>query len=67
MTKQQASIIIELANNDMNIKKTAEATSYSRNNITYHIGKIKENTGKNARCFYDLCELVDEAKRVLGL
>lgn len=65
MTKQQAEIIVALAGNDMKISITADELYMHRNTITYHLERVKKETGKDPMNFYDLIELVETAKKVL--
>lgn len=48
----------ELANNNLNVSETARKMHYHRNNIVYHVEKIKEETGLNPVKFYDMIKLL---------
>lgn len=54
----QRNVILALANNDLNIGKTAEELHYHRNSVTYHVGVIKRKTGYDALTFYGLERLL---------
>lgn len=62
LSEERCEIIISLADNNMNINKTARLLYMHRNTVEYHINRIKEITGKNPRNFYDLHRLVLMAK-----
>ena len=66
MTKQQAKIILAFAENDMEIKATAEQLYMSDGTIAYHLKRIREQIGWNPKKFYDLCYLVGVAAQRLG-
>lgn len=55
-------IILALADNNMNESETARSLFMHRNNIVYHIGKVKKLTGLDPTNFYDLGELVKMAR-----
>lgn len=52
-----ATIIRGLAENDMNITKTAVALYMHRNTVIYHVHQIKKISGLNPVNFFDLIEL----------
>lgn len=66
MTRLQAQVIIALAEHDLNVVAAARSLHYHRNTLTYHMDKIKEETGKDPGKFYDLCELLLIANAVLA-
>ena len=66
MTIRQAEVIVGLAKNNMNALATARAMFVHPNTIHYNVRMIHRNTGKNPLDFYDLCELLPEARAVLG-
>lgn len=43
----------------------ARAIFVHRNTVLYHLNKVKQQTGLDARRFYDLVELVKMAQEVL--
>lgn len=61
MTELQEEIIIAFAENDMSIKRTADAMLYASQNIQYHLDRIKEKTGLNPRNLFDLVTLYEMA------
>lgn len=67
MNKLQAETILALAENGLNITKTAKATYRNRGTVQFHVDNIRKNTGKDPQDFYDMIELVKEARAVLGI
>lgn len=65
MTELQAEIILKLAENTFVISTVANQMYRHRNSITYHIERIRAETGKDPMTFYDMVELLEEAKKVL--
>lgn len=65
LTETQANVIVALADNDMNITETSRVLNFHRNTICYHVGRIKERTGKDPLKFYDLCKLLPKARAIL--
>lgn len=51
-------IIIEFANNDMDVSKTSRQIFLHRNSIVYRLKKIERLTGLNPFRFYDLIQLL---------
>ena len=47
----------------MNVCATARGMYTHRNNIEYHLGKVKVETGLDPHNFYDLIALVKMAKK----
>lgn len=62
MTQIQEAVIKELANNDMNVAKTARALYFHRNTVDYHVRQIRLETGLNPLNFYDLLKLLEETE-----
>ena len=60
-----AEIIVAFADNDMNVKRTANAVYVCSGTVHYHAKKIRESTGLNPFKFYDLCKLLAVAKKIL--
>lgn len=58
MNELDKKIIKEIARCNLNVKKAAENMLYCRNTFLYHIKNVKAETGLDARCFYDMCELI---------
>lgn len=65
LTKKEAAIVMEMANNDLKVSRVADRMAYNRGTIEYHVGKIKRKTGLDPACFRDLCRLIPEAEAVL--
>lgn len=65
MSKDQAQDIIAFADAGMNYTEAAKKQSCSRSALSIRLKKIKEQTGKDPRNFYDFCQLVLEARTVL--
>ena len=57
MSELDKKVIIALADNRMNITDAAIHLHKHRNSVIYHIEKVKQNTGLDARDFHDLCKL----------
>lgn len=65
MNKEDAHIVVAMANHNMNVTDVAHAIFAHRNTVLYHLDKVKRQTGLNPRRFYDLVELVKMAQEVL--
>ncbi len=65
MTKLQAEIIVALAENQLSISETARKIYLHRNTVTYHVRKVMEQTNKNPLDFYDMCDLLPVAQKIL--
>lgn len=55
-------IILNLADNRMNVCAVGRILFMHRNTLAYHIGKIKKLTGLDPLNFYDLHKLVKQVK-----
>lgn len=62
MTDVQKDIIVALCRANMNISEAARTIPCHRNNVMYHIGRIREQTGLDPMNFFDLFKLHWEAK-----
>ena len=58
MNKEDAHIVVAMANHNMNVTDVARAIFAHRNTVLYHLDKVKQQTGLDPRRFYDLVELV---------
>ena len=56
-------VILTLAKNNMRATETAYDLDVHRGTVLYRIEKIKHLTGLDPRVFYDLCELVEMARK----
>lgn len=65
MNKEDAHIVIAMANHNMNVTDVARAIFTHRNTVLYHLNKVKRQTWLDPRRFYDLIELVKLAQEVL--
>ena len=65
MNKEDAHIVVAMANHSMNIGEVSRQLFMHRNTVTYHLDKVKRQTGLDPRRFYDLVELVRMAQEVL--
>lgn len=65
MNKEDAHIVVAMANHNMNVTNVARAIFVHRNTVLYHLNKVKQQTDLDARRFYDLVELVKMAQEVL--
>lgn len=59
-------VILTLAKNSMRATETAYELGKHRNGILYRVDKIKRITGLDPMNFYDLCKLVEMAKKEIG-
>lgn len=66
MNKEDAHIVIAMANHNMKVTDVARAIFAHRNTVLYHLDKVKQQTGLDPRRFYDLVELVKIAQEVLS-
>lgn len=66
MTKRQAKIILAFAENNMQIKATAQQLYLSDGTVSYHLKRIRDQIGWNPMKFYDLCFLVGVAMQRMG-
>ena len=62
MKKIHREIIIAMCEYNMNVTNVAKKLFWCRNNVLYHISKIEELYGLDARKFYDLVKLEQMAK-----
>lgn len=65
MNKEDAHIVVAMANHNMNATDVARAIFVHRNTVLYHLDKVKRQTGLDPRRFYDLVKLVKMAQEVL--
>ena len=65
LNKEDAHIVVAMANHNMNVTDVARAIFAHRNTVLYHLDKVKRQTGLDPRRFYDLVELVKMAQEVL--
>ena len=66
MTREQAQIIIALADSDLVIAKAAKLVPCHYNTIMYHTRKIIDERGLDIRNYYDISKLLPEARAVLA-
>lgn len=59
LSELEKDLIKTMCDCDLKIKQVAIRMCYSRGNITYHIEKILDKTGLDARKFYDLVKLLE--------
>lgn len=59
MNDREVSVILTLADCNMNVTDTSKVLYVHRNTVVYYIDKIKRKTGLNPTRFYDLCKLVE--------
>lgn len=65
MTELQAEILVALAKNQLSVSETARKLYMHRTTVNYHIRQIRKLTGKNPLDFYDMCELLPQARKIL--
>jgi carbohydrate diacid regulator len=61
LTDVDIKVIIEFANNNMNVSETARHLFMHRNTVIYHLEKVKQITGLSPFNFYDLIQLLKES------
>ena len=66
MTKIEAEVLVNLAENKLNTAKTAKKMKCHKNTVLYHINKIKQETGTNPKSFIELCKLLPMAEEILN-
>lgn len=66
MTRTQAEVVVKLAENNINVAKTAKAMYMHRNTVDYNVRMIRKKTNKDPLQFYELLELLPMAREVLG-
>lgn len=59
MDNWKKKIVLLMAECNMNIAETARRAYTHRNNVEYHLGKIKRETGLDPKNFYDLVKLLE--------
>ena len=62
LTRTDIEIILAMADYNMNVCAVARSRFMHRNNVLYHIKKVKSITGMDATKFYDLCKLIQMVK-----
>lgn len=67
MTKEQAGIIVALAENSLSATEAAKKLGVPRTTLTARIRKIKEKTGMDPLDFVSMCQLLVIAKAVLNM
>lgn len=65
MTKQEAKVILALANNGLSGRAAARSLNYHHNTIYYHKTNIRKEYGLDPYDFYDMQKLLPIAKEVL--
>ena len=58
LSEKEKEILLEFAKNDMRISPTAKNLFFNRNSVYYYLRKVKNKTGFDPLCFYDLVKLV---------
>jgi carbohydrate diacid regulator len=61
LTETDIKLLIEFANNNMNVSQTSKHEYLHRNTIVYHLKKVKRMTGLNPFNFYELIQLMELA------
>ena len=59
MQKEDISLLRIYAKNEMNCVTTAKEMDIHHNSVIYRLGKIKTETGLDARKFWDLVKLLE--------
>lgn len=63
MSDKDAEVIRAMAGCDMNMAEASRALFMHRNNVVYHVNKIRNETGLDPRRFCDLVELLEIAEK----
>jgi sugar diacid utilization regulator len=58
MDERNVTIILALADHNLNVSRVCKAVFMSRSTVQRHIKKIKRVTGLDATAFHDLCKLM---------
>lgn len=58
LNRTEKTLVLRFAVQDMNVSKVARIEYMHRNTVYFHFDKIKEKTGYDPRCFFELMELV---------
>lgn len=66
LTEEQAKTIVALAENGMKVTEAAKVLGCARSTMVNRLQKIKEVTDKDPMIFYDLCQLLLDARILLG-
>ena len=59
LTDLDIKVLIEFANNNMDVSKTARQLFLSRGAAFYHLEKVERKTGLNPLNFHDLVKLLE--------
>lgn len=62
LTEQDRALVLEVAEENMNLSAAARALGLNRSSVDWRIDLILRDTGLDARNFYDLCELLDQIR-----
>lgn len=62
LSRKRCDVILALAECRMNPSDASRMLGIHRNTVIYQIGRIKQLTGKDPLCFYDLHDLVQYVK-----
>lgn len=67
MTKEQAQIILAMAENNLIMSAAANRLDMSAGSVKKQVAKIKEATGLDPQRFFDMCQLLVVANTVLSV
>ena len=65
MRRIQAEVIVAMAENNLSMNKSAKKLGKKHDTIRSHVDNIYDTLGKDARNFFDMCELYPMAKAIL--
>lgn len=66
ISRLNAEVILAFADGNMSATAGGKIMCMSPNTVDYHIRKVKELTGLDAKKFYDLARLVIMARKIVG-
>lgn len=58
MTEKQIEVLLAFADNNMNIRQTAEAIHVDRTSVQYQLARVQAKTGLDPKNFHELNELL---------
>ncbi len=65
MSKDEIEMVMAMADYNLNVTEVARQLYLHRNTVVYRLQNIHKKYGLNPCVFYDLCELVDMARKEL--
>lgn len=62
MNDREKMAVSLMADCDMNTSEVARRMECGRTSVLWYLDKVQEKTGLDARCFYDLVQLIEMLK-----